>query len=163
MTLIKLFIGLILFGTLVALYVFNVPNCDHLKWLCESGLLGLGFFHMAGGQQEGIGVAGKQGGFARMGLLLSLALGCTLLTACATTPQTQVAYVQSCSAYNAAFGAAIVLRESGKLNQSQIDQVTMLDNQITPICTGALPTNPAQATSQITAAVTTLAILESTK
>ncbi|MEL5850120.1 MAG: hypothetical protein U7M05_12295 [Candidatus Igneacidithiobacillus chanchocoensis] len=84
-----------------------------------------------------------------------------LLTACATTTQqTQVQYVQACTAYGAAFNAALALREAGKLTPAQINQVNLLDSQITPICTGPLPADPQAATAQVTAAVTTLAIIE---
>ncbi len=85
------------------------------------------------------------------------------LSACATTQSTQVTYVQACATYGAAFDAALQLRIAGKLNQPQIDQVTLLDAQITPICTGALPADPDAATQQITAAVTTLTVLELSK
>lgn len=90
------------------------------------------------------------------------------LTACAslagggdaTKQSAQTAYVKSCAAYNAAFNAALQLRIDGQLNQAQIDQVTMIDSQITPICTGPLPADPDAATQQVTAAVTTFMVLE---
>ncbi len=98
---------------------------------------------------------------------LFITLSMLFLGACASTGNVQldthsaqVAYVQACSAYGSAFNAALQLRKDGKLNQAQIDQVTLLDSQITPICTGPLPANPAAATQQITAAVTTLGIME---
>lgn len=99
-------------------------------------------------------------------LLLPLML---VLTACAafsptaSTQQVQVQYVQACAAYGVAFNTALQLRQAGKLNQTQIDRITALDNQITPICTGSLPTNPQAAVTQIMAAVTTLSIIEATK
>ena len=82
-----------------------------------------------------------------------------VLVACATTQSTQQTYVQACAAYNAAFTSALNARVAGKLSQNQIDQITLLDSQITPICTGPLPTDPTAATQQITAAVTTMAVL----
>lgn len=85
------------------------------------------------------------------------------LAGCATTQNAQVGYTQACSAYGAAFSTALQLRIAGKLNKAQIDQVTLLDSQITPICTGPLPADPTAATQQITAAVTALAILEAAK
>ena len=98
---------------------------------------------------------------------LFIAFALLSLGACASTGNvqldtrnSQIAYVQACSAYGAAFNAALQLRKDGKLNQAQIDQVTLLDSQITPICTGPLPANPTAATQQITAAVTTLGIME---
>jgi hypothetical protein len=101
---------------------------------------------------------------------LFLLLPLILLAACqaifspsATTQSAQVTYVQSCAAYGAAFAAAVELRTAGKLNQAQIDQVTLLDSQITPICTGTLPADPIAATQQVTAAITSLTILEAIK
>lgn len=96
----------------------------------------------------------------RLTLIFAAALA---LAGCATTQSTQTTYVQACAAYGAAFNAALQMRVAGKLNQSQIDQVTLLDGQITPICTGPLPADPAAATTQIAAAVTTLTVLEATK
>jgi hypothetical protein len=78
----------------------------------------------------------------------------------APTQSAQVGYTQACAAYGAAFSTALELRKAGKLNRAQIDQVTLLDSQITPLCTGPLPADPTAAAQQITAAVTTLTILE---
>lgn len=92
-----------------------------------------------------------------------------LLSACVTNPQqaptqsAQVTYTQACAAYGAGFAVALELRRAGKLNQAQIDQVTLLDSQITPICTGPLPADPDAATRRVTAAVTALAVLEAAK
>lgn len=83
-----------------------------------------------------------------------------MLAGCATTQSAQVGYTQACAAYGVAFNGALQLRLAGKLNQSQIDNVTLLDQQITPICTGPLPADPAAATAQITAAVTTMTLLK---
>lgn len=110
----------------------------------------------------------KQSGNALPGLLGILALGSALtLAGCGTTMQTpqatQVTYTQACAGYGAAFATALTLRQAGKLNKSQIDQITVLDSQITPICTGPLPADPAAATVQITSAVTALAIIEAIK
>lgn len=101
----------------------------------------------------------------KLAILAALALaGCASITGQNATPQTaQVTYTQACAAYGAAFSGALQMRKAGKLNRAQIDQVTLLDSQITPICTGSLPADPAAATTQITAAVTTLTILEATK
>jgi len=85
---------------------------------------------------------------------------------CATPPATQssqVSYAQSCAAYAGAFDVLVALRKGGKLNQAQIDQVTLIDSQITPQCTGTMPQDPAEATQRITAAVTSLTILEAVK
>jgi hypothetical protein len=94
----------------------------------------------------------------KLAILVALALA-----GCATTQSAQTGYTQACEAYGAAFSAALQLRIAGKLNKAQIDQVTLLDSQITPICTGPLPADPTAATQQIAAAVTALTILEATK
>jgi hypothetical protein len=97
---------------------------------------------------------------------LKLSIAAVLLAGCASTTSTQTAqvnYTQACAAYGAAFAGALQLRKAGKLNQVQVDQVTLLDSQITPICTGPLPTDATAATQQITAAVTALTILETVK
>lgn len=91
--------------------------------------------------------------------LITLCLALSL-AACASTQSTQVAYVQACSGYAAAFSAAVTLRASGKLSQKDIDAITLMDKEVTPICTGPLPTDPTVATQQVTAAVTTLLIME---
>lgn len=88
------------------------------------------------------------------------------LTGCASTGQAlsaQVTYTQACAAYGVAFAGALQARKAGKLSQVQIDQVTLLRSQITPICTGPLPADTTAATQRITAAVTTLTILEAVK
>jgi hypothetical protein len=90
--------------------------------------------------------------------LSMIALVC--LAGCATTQTAQVGYTQACAAYGVAFNGALQLRLAGKLNQSQIDNVTLLDQQITPICTGPLPADPAAATAQIATAVTTMTLLK---
>ena len=91
--------------------------------------------------------------------ILALTLG-----ACATTtPQAQTQYVQACAAYGAALTTAATLRKDGKLTPAQIAQVSLVDQQITPICTGPLPANPTAQTQQITAALTALAIMEGTR
>lgn len=45
---VKMFVGLVAFGTLVALTVYPVADADHLKNLCEACLIGLGVMHMGG-------------------------------------------------------------------------------------------------------------------
>lgn len=79
---------------------------------------------------------------------------------CATTTQgAQVQYVQACGAYASAFSIAVELHRQGKLNQAQINALNQIDAQITPICTGPLPTDPVALTQQVTAAVTTLTVM----
>lgn len=122
---------------------------------------------------DGIGGAApadKQGGRSLPGFLAMIGLGSALtLAGCQTlpnlTPQqaTQLTYTQACAAWDAAFQAALQLRIAGKLNKAQIDQITLLDSQATPICTGPLPADSTAAAQKVTAAVTTLTILELAK
>jgi hypothetical protein len=166
---IKLFIGLVLFGSLVALTVLQVPHADRLIDLIYAALVGLGIYHL--GDRDPAPPPDKQSGNALPGLLGVLALGSALaLAGCGTaavvtpapiSPQVmQTAFVDGCAAWNVAFSTAYQLRLAGKLNQAQIDQVTLLDSQITPLCTGPLPTDATNATQQVTAAVASMAILE---
>lgn len=167
-TYIKLFIGVLLFATWIALVVFKVPGTDDIIGSIKLALAGLGVYHIKDVASAASTAPDRQGGFAHLGLLLMLAIGsAVLLTGCASTAQTnssvqsaQVSYTQACAAYGAAFAGALELRRAGKLNRTQIDQVTLLDSQITPICTGALPADSSTATQQVTTAVTTLTILE---
>jgi hypothetical protein len=89
-----------------------------------------------------------------------LVAGCTTTTTTTTTQTTQQDYVQACAVYSGAFAVVLALREAGKLNQVQIDQVTLIDSQVTPLCTGTLPADTDVAAAKITAAITTLTILE---
>lgn len=94
--------------------------------------------------------------WASMLCFLSLA-GCAGLQ---SGQQAQVAYVQACAAYGAAFSTALQLREAGKLTPVQIDHVTIADQIITPICTGPMPSNPAAETAQIFSAAAQLETLK---
>lgn len=96
---------------------------------------------------------------------LIIAALCAVLAACATsgtdnTQQVQVTYTQACAAYGAVFATALELRKADKLTPGQVEQISILSKQITPLCTGPLPANPDAAAQQITAAVTSLAIIE---
>jgi hypothetical protein len=165
-TYIKLLIGLVLFGSLVALTVFQVPNDDRLLDLIYAALVGLGIYHLGDRDDAPTAPTDKQSGNALPGFLAMLGLTALTLTGCMTpttqpTPQaTQVSYTQACAAWGAGFSVALEMRRAGKLSPSQIDQITLLDNTVTPLCTGPLPADPTQAAQQVTAAVTTLAILE---
>lgn len=89
------------------------------------------------------------------------------LAGCAATPstpqQSQLSYAEACGAYGAAFATALQLRIAGKLSQSQISQISLVDSQITPICTGAIPANPTEAAAKVTAAITSIATIEALK
>lgn len=164
-TYIKLLIGAVLFGTLVALTVLHVPGDERLVDLIYGALIGMGIMHI-GSRGEAPPVADKQSGFASVGMLLTTALCSALVLAgCATTApqQVQVTFAQSCAGYSAAFATVTELRAAGKLNADQIDQVTLLSHQITPICTGPAPADTVAATQTITAAVTSLVIIEGIK
>lgn len=95
------------------------------------------------------------------GLVLANALsGCSAPAGNQPSPSAQVSYAQACAAYGGLFATALELRKAGKLNRAQIDQVTLLDSEITPICTGPLPADTDAAAQQITSAVTTLTLIE---
>lgn len=95
--------------------------------------------------------------------LASVTAGCTTSPAASGQQAVQVRYVQACAAYGVAFAGALNLRKAGKLDAVQVSQVSLIKNQITPICTGALPGNTDDAVQQITAAVTVLTIMEAAK
>lgn len=100
--------------------------------------------------------------------LISALAACSPLSVVApstTTPtvSVQVAYAKACVAYGTAFSTALQLRIAGKLTPTQINQVSLLDSQITPICTGALPADPTAAIAQITTAVASLGLLQATQ
>lgn len=167
-TYIKLFIGVLLFVTWIALVVCKVPGTDDIIGTIKLALAGLGVYHIKDVASAAPAAPDRQGGFALPGLLLALAIGSALLlTGCASTAPaqsaaqtTQASYAQACAAYGVAFAGALELRRAGRLNRAQIDQVTLLDSQVTPICTGSLPADATAAAQQVTAAVTTLTILE---
>lgn len=106
-------------------------------------------------------------------LLISLAIGLGALSlgACTTVPgtsgvqvnvqQMQTKYVQACIGYGAALNAATQLRAEGKLNAAEINQVSMISHQVTPICgQSTIPADPTVAITQVTAAVASLGIME---
>lgn len=161
--LIKLFIGIVLFGTLAALTFNNVPNSGRLLDFCYGALMGLGVMHLGGSPSNA--PPDKQSGFASPLAMLCVAVMGLILAACTsvTTQNAQVTYTQSCAAYEGAFDVMLALRKAGKLNPAQIDQVTLIDSQITPMCTGPLPQDLDAATTKVTAAVTALTILETVK
>jgi hypothetical protein len=167
-TYIKLFIGILLFFTWITLVVCKVPDTGDIISCIKLALAGLGVYHLADGRSSAPAPLDRQGGHARPGLLAIVALGVILfLAGCAVpgqvqtpTQTTQVNYTEACAAYGVAFAGALELRRAGQLSKPQIDQVTLLDSQVTPICTGPLPTDATAATQQVTAAVTTLTILE---
>lgn len=161
---IKLFIGVLLFITWVVLVVLKVTGSEDLITAIKLALAGLGAYHLNDRTNASNPPPDKQSGFASTRMLSLIAIGLMLaLSGCAGQGQTvqsaQASYVQACDAYGAAFTGALVARQAGKLNQSQIDQVTLLDAQITPICTGPLPADPALKTQQIAAAVTTMVVI----
>jgi hypothetical protein len=97
---------------------------------------------------------------AAIAATLGVIAGCAPLSNVATVQQS---YVQACGAYDAAFNVAVSLRQAGKLSKAEIDAVSLVDSQITPICTGPMPADPTAATQQITKAVTTLAVMTAVK
>jgi hypothetical protein len=165
----KLLVGAVFLAILVALTVLQVPHAERLTDMLYGALLGMGIMHVddrkhakSSGASPTNQVAPahppdvdtvKQAGFVLPALLSMLAILATtamLLSACAT-PQS--------ASWGTGFDVALHLRQAGKLNRAQIDQITLLDSQITPLCTGPLPADPSAAARQVTAAVTTLTIL----
>ena len=167
-TYIKLAIGTVLFATWVGLVVFKVPGTDDLIKGIGLALAGLGFYHLSKNGDAGT-PTDKDGGFAKLSFLsVTATMGLSLMvalstTGCATTQDqtvSPVAYVQACSTYGVALQTAVQLRQEGAVNQTQIDQITLIDSQVTPLCTGTMPTDSAAFTQKVAAAVTTLTILE---
>ncbi len=72
----------------------------------------------------------------------------------------QASYVQACGAYSAALQTALELRKDGKLLPAQISAVTTLSEQITPLCSGPLPSNPATMMTKVSSAILTLTALQ---
>lgn len=96
----------------------------------------------------------------RMFFLLPLIFMMVLFGGCATTTQqAQVQYVQACGVYSSLFSTAVQLRSAGKLNAAQVSAISQVDAQITPICSGPLPTDLTIATQKVTTAITTLGLL----
>lgn len=96
-----------------------------------------------------------------------------ILSACATPPASstvtptaqkiQVTVTQACTAYGAAFTAALDARRAGKLSPAQIKSIGAIDAQITPVCTGTLPADTQAAVIQITAAIANMALAQGVK
>jgi hypothetical protein len=152
------------------LIIYNeVKGADGIVEFIKLALMSLGVHTVMAAQpeppkQDSPPQSNSQSGRSMISFLALLAGACLLiLAACSTTQSAQQHYVQSCAAYNAALSTAVELRIAGKLTQSEIDSITLIDNQATPICTGQLPADPVAAARQVTAAITTLTILEATK
>ena len=92
----------------------------------------------------------------------ALVIACVgALTACATNnsttqPNVQVTFVQACGAYESAFGVAVQLRINGQLSPAAIKDISIIDSQVTPICTGPMPADSNTAVAQITTAIASL-------
>lgn len=94
---IKLLVGLVLFATLVALTVLQVPHAERLVDLLYASLLGLGVTHLS--TAPSAPPAGKEGGFTLLPMLFVLIVGALLLS--------------GCGALNAYTGAALNSAEAG--------------------------------------------------
>lgn len=81
------------------------------------------------------------------------------LTACATQQVTlEQQYVQSCTAYEAAFKTVNTLDKQNRLSASEIATVLKVDSIVTPLCTGKMPADLNASLTQITQATTTLTV-----
>ena len=99
----------------------------------------------------------------------------SLLVACATvsptgtvvTPSPQVAFVQACGSLNIAMNTLVQVRASGKFvpTESQKQQVELIYQSVLPMCGPGvpLPADPTAAAQKVTAAVTTLSVMEAVK
>lgn len=161
----KVLIGAVLLAILVVLTYLQVPHSERLIDMLYAALIGLGITHIAGTSAPG----NKEGGFAHPGMLAALGVGTLLaLSACSAGSQTapdsflQPTYTRACATYSAGFATVLELRKLGKLTPSEIGQVTLIDSQVTPLCTGALPPDLTTATTRIEGAVAALAVLEAT-
>ena len=86
-----------------------------------------------------------------------------LLAACATVPSTgpspQAVFAGTCTAYTGALTALTPLKASGKLSPAQIATINTVNATVTPLCEGALPTNPTQEMTSLTNALAALAAI----
>ncbi len=69
----------------------------------------------------------------KLAFIFTLLAGCT-----AQQSSSPVPLVQACDGYRVAFAAALQARNDGKLNQTQINTITLADENIYPLCTGNL-------------------------
>lgn len=74
--------------------------------------------------------------------------------------QLQANWLQACLAYEGV--QAALLTNMSRFNKAQLEQIGLVTHQITPLCMKQ-PTDLTDATVKITAAVTTLTILEAVK
>jgi hypothetical protein len=166
--LMRLLAGIGLLGMWVWLVVATVVQPGDLVDAMAVGLFMLGVLPSTNPADLPLAAAPPQAGFARWRMLAFLSAlglgGMSLLGGCASTPQAaQAQYVQECAAYGTALTLGAQMKAAGKLNAAQVQQLLLIDSQITPICSGQLPADPTSATQKVTAALTTLAILEGTK
>lgn len=89
-TYIKLFIGVLLLATLVALTIMQIPHAERLVDLLYASLLGLGVTHL--NTQSSTPPNGKEGGFASLAMLIVLGAVAVLLSGCASWSQAVQAY-----------------------------------------------------------------------
>ena len=166
--LMRLLAGVGLLAMWVWLVVAAIVPPGDLVDAMALGLFMLGVLPSTNPADLAVPGAPPQAGFARwraLTFLSGLTLGgMALLGGCASTPQAaQAQYVQECAAYGSALTLGAQLKAAGKLNATKVQQLLLIDSQITPICSGQLPADPTSATQKVTAALTTLAILEGTK
>ena len=92
-----------------------------------------------------------------------------LLAGCVNAPQATpaqqqaITFAQACSGYAAALSSAIALNNQGKLAKSQVQAITLIDADISPICTGPVPANNNVLITKVTAATTQLLLQSSAK
>lgn len=87
--------------------------------------------------------------------------GCASQSA-APTLQLQQNYLAICESYTAVLKLATVANQAKKLTVAQQSAITQTDAVISPICSGPTPTDLNATITQITAAITTVAINSAT-
>ncbi len=110
-----------------------------------------------------------------MKVLLALTLGlilcgCTLppqSTAPATPAQTQTKLLKAqdarntaCASWNTYFQLALRLKEAHQASPTLIQQTSLLDQTVTPVCTSPLPTDLNTLTAQTSQVLTNVGLLE---
>jgi len=92
-----------------------------------------------------------------------VALMAIALVGCATlfgsSQQTQATLYDGCVIYDATLKTVVAAAQAGKLSQDQLKQVKTVTDVWTPICTQkVLPSDPATAVADVTAAAITLVV-----
>ncbi len=98
---------------------------------------------------------------------LALALGACAILAPSNglTPAQQLLAAQqarntACATWSGVFATALAMRQAKTASPTLIQQITLADSQLTPVCTSPLPTDLATIQAQTTQVMTSVGILE---